>query len=360
VLRKLAVPLCVGALIAASGACSSSGSSNSSASHTGSSAPSASNSPTAPAPKETGAAKAINAKPGSGKGLTLGFVNLDASNPFWADAGQGIRQQIKRSGAKLVSCDSKRSVKGALNCVKQLKSKKVDGYLISQQEKSAGPRICAAGPKNVPVVSFDVRQKPCSHILAGADNIYAGYISGKGLGKYYKQHFNCKYDKFIEFQLSDAGKLNTERIKGFRQGFSSQCGKIHNTQTEESADPDSGRTKMTNILTSLPSSHHIPVVAIDDSSLIGAFAAAKQQNRAGDIYTAGTGMQKEARCVMIKHTKNWVGSAGFFAEDWGKISVPYLIKAIKGKHVPSELKIRHEFITPTNVKKYYPKVHKRC
>lgn len=301
-----------------------------------------------------------DAAPGSGDGLKIGYISLDESNAFWNAAGKGIRQQIEMSGATGVYCDSQRTPEGALQCAKNLKTQGVDGYIITQQDPNATERICAAGPQDVPVISFDVLQVPCSKTLAGANNAYAGYIAGRALGMYFLENFSCEYDAYISLEASDAGKLNEDRMGGYRDGFSSVCGPIHDDQTFNAITADQTRPVMTDVLTALPDAHQIAVVAVDDDGLVGAFAAATAAGRDGDIYGSGQGVQPFAFCPILDHPTNWVGSAAYFNEDWGKMVVSPLIKAINGEEIPTSLEIGNEMLNASNLLEYYPDADADC
>jgi ribose transport system substrate-binding protein len=306
-------------------------------------------------------AKVEDAQPGSGEGLKIGYVSLDESNAFWRAAGQGIREQITRSGATGVYCDARRTPEGALNCVKNLKTKQVDGYIITQQDPNATERICAAGPQDVPVISYDVLQDPCSKSLAGANNAYAGYIAGRELALKFRAKFNCEYDAYVSLEALDAGKLNADRMGGYRSGFESVCGKIHDERKENAITADQTRPVMTNILTALPGAERIAVVAVDDDGLVGAFAAARAAGRSKDIYGSGQGVQPFAWCPILENPDNWVASTGYFNEDWGKLTVPYLIEAIREKkQPPASLEIGHKVITAKNLAEYYPQAEAEC
>jgi ribose transport system substrate-binding protein len=305
-------------------------------------------------------AKVADVQPGSGKGLKLGYISLDESNAFWSAAGKGIREQIERSGATGAYCDSERTPEGALNCARNLKTQGVDGYIITQQDPNATERICAAGPPDVPVISFDVLQEPCSKTLAGANNSYAGYIAGRALGMHFLRKFDCEYDAYVSLEALDAGKLNEDRMGGYREGFESVCGPIHDEHKENAITADQTRPVVTNILTSLPAADKIAVVAVDDDGLVGAFAAAKAAGREDDIHGSGQGVQPFAFCPILDYPDNWIGSAGYFNEDWGRLTVPYLIKAIKGEQIPESLEIGHKVLNAGNLKEFYPDAGQEC
>jgi ribose transport system substrate-binding protein len=293
-----------------------------------------------------------NAVPGSGKGLKLGYISLGESVPFVRLVSNGIKAQAKRAGAQLVFCDSALDAAKALDCAKTFKTQGVQGYLNFDVFQNASASICKAGPQ-VPVIAIDIHQKPCERAFMGANNLYAGYIAGKAVGQYFKRHFNCKYDTYVSLESSAAGVVNDQRMGGYRQGFTSVCGTIHNLKKIDGADRiDPARTKFADALTALPSQDHIIVVSINDDGIEGALAAAKTSGRVNDLYVSGQGADPSAWCL-IKNNKQWIADSAYFPEKYGMIGIPYLIKIVKGQTIRKQLYVPHVLITGANITKYY-------
>jgi ribose transport system substrate-binding protein len=294
----------------------------------------------------------VGAKPGSGKGLKLGYISLGESVPFVRLVSNGIKRQAKIAGAKLVFCDSALDAAKALDCAKTFKTQGVQGYLNFDVFQNASASICKAGP-HVPVIAIDIHQKPCERAFMGANNLYAGYIAGRAVGKYFKSHFACKYDAFVSLESSAAGVVNDQRMGGYRQGFASVCGKIQNLKKIDGADRiDPARTKFADALTALPGQHHIIVVSINDDGIEGALSAAQTAGRVNDLYVSGQGADPSAWC-QIKNNKQWIADSAYFPEKYGMIGIPYLIKLVKHRSIPKQLYVPHVIITRANISKYY-------
>jgi ribose transport system substrate-binding protein len=294
------------------------------------------------------------AVPGSGKGITIGYIGLDDAIGFGKDVGDSVRREAKKAGAKLVYCDGKLSAAIALACAKTFKLKKVQGYLNFNAVSDAAAAICKAGP-NVPVISIDIEQDPCQSAFMGANNAKAGFVSGAALGNFFKTKFNCDFDAFISLEDYGVGLVNEARMGGYRAGFESICGA--GTVAPKLKKYDAGRldlalSTMKDALTTLPGKSKIIVVAINDEGIQGAFSAAKAVGREKDIYGAGQGASQSAWCD-IKTNPNWIGSTAYYPERYGEIGVPYLIDLIKGKKVPFQLKIKHVAINAGNIDKNF-------
>lgn len=293
------------------------------------------------------------AEPGSGEGLTIGFTQLSLSSGFPQDVQRGVEEQIERSGAELVTCDSKLDAAKALDCAKLFKTRGADGLITFQADTNAAPRICEAGPQ-VPVMAVDIEQKPCQTSFVGAANEYAGQLAGYSVGKYFAEKFDCEYDAFISLEAVQVGAVNEQRMGGVRKGFSSVCGEIKNLRKLDTggAGGDLAQKLMTDTLTALPGQDRIIVVGINEDGILGALAAARAQNRTDDLYLGVQNFDPD-NCTIYQHP-HWIGSVAYFPERYGEILVPNLIKAIKGEEVAPQLLVPHVVVDKDNVEQYYP------
>jgi ribose transport system substrate-binding protein len=293
--------------------------------------------------------------PGSGKGVKIGLITLDDAVPFSKLVTDSVKKQASTAGATLVYCDAKGDGATALACARNFKVQGVQGYLNFQSDAKSADAICAAGPSG-PVIAIDIEQGSCQTSFMGANNEYAGFLAGQALGTYAKQKFNCQYDAYVSMEEPDAGAVNTARMGGYRNGFSSVCGPIKNLKTENAFRIDQARTTFADVLTTLPGAHKIIVAAINDDAIEGALAAAKTAGRANDLYVSGQGADPSAWCA-IKSNAQWVGDTGYFPERYGEIGVPYLLKAIKGETIPKKLLVPHQVINGANIDSTY---HPSC
>jgi ribose transport system substrate-binding protein len=293
------------------------------------------------------------AAPGSGKGLTIGYLSNKESVPIVHTISDSIRAQIKRSGATLVFCDGAGDNAKALDCAKTFKTRNVDGILNFQHDAKAAPRVCAAGPK-APVISIDIPQKPCEVAFMGVDNAYGGFVAGKLMGDYFKKHFNCQYDSWVSLEEPEIGAVNDLRMGGYQKGFASVCGPVKNVRKEGfDASAEEGRQVMADVLTALPGQHRIIVTSIDDEGIQGAFAAAKAAGREKDIWAGSLGVADKTTYCAVKTNPNWIAATAIFPEKYGWVGVPYLIKKIKGQSIPKKLYVPLIAVNSQTIGKYY-------
>jgi len=292
------------------------------------------------------------AEAGSGDGLKLGYIALGDSIPFSKLVTESMKAQAEAAGAELIVCDSAFDAAKALECVQNFKTQGVQGYLNFQLDSAAAAGICEAGPQ-VPVIAIDIEQKPCQTSFMGANNEAAGSLGGEAVGNYFKENFDCEYDAFVSLEQPAAGVVNDQRLGGYRDGFESVCGPIHDLrQVDAGGATDQARTVFADILTTLPSASKIIVVAINDDSILGALAAARTAGRDGDIYVSGQGADPSAHCE-IANNPNWIGDVAYFPERYGEIGIPYLIDLVTGTDVPAKLLVPHQVVNADNIGDIY-------
>lgn len=308
--------------------------------------------PTAAATESPGpTAPYDGAQPGSGEGLKIGYISLGDSVPFVKLVSDGIGEQVEASGAEFVFCDSEIDAGKALACAQQLNVQQVDGVLNFQVFQDSSPEICAALPEGAPVIAIDIVQEPCQVAFMGADNHRAGEIAGEAIGQFAKETWDCDYTAYVSLESTAAGAANEARMGGYRDGFQKHC-EIINERVLDGADrTDPALTQVSDLLTALPGDR-IVVVAINEDGIIGAIGAARTLGRDGDLYYSGQGTDPSIWCE-IKNNPNYIASAAYFPERYGRILVPAIIEAINGEEIPAELFTPHVVINADNLEEYY-------
>jgi ribose transport system substrate-binding protein len=311
----------------------------------------------APAASEaapTGPSTYSGAEPGSGEGLTIGYISLGESIPFVSLVTQSLTEQAEIAGAELVVCDSEVLPEKALACAQNLAVQGVDGLLNFQLFEDAAAQICAEGPQ-VPVISIDIHQRPCEVAFMGADNTRAGTVLGEAVGQAIQEASDCQYDALVLMTAEAAGEVIALRSDGTIAGFTNVCGEPVNYTLLDvpSIAIDEARIKFTDYLTTQPGAERIVVLSLNDDMALGALAAATSAGRADDVWIGAHGADpsahRELRC-----NPQWIGDVAYFPERYGEIAIPAIVDAIKGDPVPENLFIDHLAINAGNIAEHYP------
>lgn len=281
----------------------------------------------------------------------VGYISLGDQVPFVKLVSDGIKEEAERQGVELLFCDSEIDAGKALECAQTFEVQGVEGLLNFQVFQDSSPEICAALPAGIPVIAIDIIQPPCQLSFMGANNRYAGYISGSAIGEYFKENFDCDYTAYISLESTAAGAANRDRMGGYREGFQEHC-PIVNEHVMDGADrTDPALEQLSDLLPALPGDR-IAVVAINEDGIIGAMAAARTLGRDGDLYYSGQGTDPSIWCD-VKNNPNYIASTAYFPERYGTILLPAIINAIEGNSIAGQLFTPHVVINSGNIDEYY-------
>jgi ribose transport system substrate-binding protein len=292
---------------------------------------------------------------GGSKPIKIGYINLANSIPFSHDVEESVKAVAKKHNVEVLTCDSALDAQKAIDCAAKFKTQGVQGIANFQQDATASPRVCAAGP-DVPTVAIDIPQKPCMKVYFGADNYKAGVVVGEALGEFAKSEWNCEIDAVVSIN-APVNDLLIVREKGELDGIKKACPdfklvkvKPTTTTTDATIQP------FTDTLTKLPGMHRLLVVGINDDLIIGAIKGAVSSGRAGDIYVGGNGADPTSVPYICGENsfKNWVADSGYFPERYGEYVIPVLLDLIAGKPQPESVYMEHAAVTKETIGKYYP------
>lgn len=289
--------------------------------------------------------------------ITIGYMDEIEGVPFVQIVKNSVLAAAKKAGVKVDVCSPNGDAQAAVNCAAQFKAQGVKGILNFQANAAAAPRVCAAGPK-VPVIAFDIHQPPCQTVFYGANNAYAGKLSGVALGHFAKKKFNCKVDAFVSMEAPAVGVVNFQRANGMLNGYKSVCGTPPNIiHVDGKGSTDASIQPATDTLTRLTGKHKILVVSLNDDMAIGMVKAAQSSNRLGDIWIGAQGADPTSWPYICgkQAFKNWEADTAYFPELYGARTVPLLLALIAGKKEPKVVYTKHKVVTPSNIKTIYPK-----
>ncbi len=281
----------------------------------------------------------------------IGYISLGDSVPFVKLVSDGILQAGKDLGQDVFFCDSKIDTATALDCANQMKVQGVEGVLNFQVDQKSSPEICNAYG-NLPTIAIDIIQPPCQIAFMGANNLAAGKMAGEAMGKYAKDTWNCDYTAYVSLESTAAGQANTDRMGGYRAGFTEFC-PIQNEKVLDGADrTDPALTKVSDLLTALPG-HRIVVVAINEDGIIGALGAAKTAGRQADLFYSGQGTDPSI-WKTIACDPQYIASTAYFPEKYGTLLIPAMVTKLEGGTIPQDIFTQHQIITKDNIRTIYP------
>lgn len=298
---------------------------------------------------------ATGAVPGSGAGKKIGYISLGDSIPFVKLVSDSIAAEAAIAGADYFFCDSQLDDAKALDCALQMKTQDVQGVLNFQLYADISEQVCAAYD-DLPTIAIDIHQVPCEVVFMGANNHFAGEVSGKAVAEALQAENGCTFDQVITLESPSVGEVNTQRVGGMIDGFQAVCGEIP-AEKLVSLGPDGTTDKalelMSNHLPTVAPGSVIVVLSLNDDMALGALAAARTAGRDAELRIGAQGADPSA-WAEIACNPVWVADAAYFPERYGKTLIPAMIDLLDGKEVPRELFTPHEAVNAGNVHALYP------
>lgn len=296
---------------------------------------------------------AVGAEPGSGEGLTIGYMSLGEYIPFVNLVTNGIIEQAEIADAELVWCDTNTNPEQTLACAQLMATQGAQGVINFQVDQAFAPQYCETYG-NVPTIAIDIRQPPCETIFYGANNTEAGRLAGSAIGQFAKETWDCDYTAYVSLESVGAVDANTQRMGGFRAGFTEHCPLVNEIVLADADRTDKALPQMSDLLPSLPG-NRIVVVAINEDGILGAIGAAATQGRQADLFYAGQGADPSI-WPTIACDPQYIATTAYFPERYGRTVVPAMIDILKGTEVAGPLYTAHEVLTSENVRDIYPDI----
>jgi ABC-type sugar transport system substrate-binding protein len=346
-------------------ACSNSGSSPSASAAAPSTAPSAAAS-TAPSAAASASAASGDlsqyiGKPDpalcGGKTFTIGYDAFSDTESFAVALKQGLEKAASDLGCVTIkalvdNADAATAVQNA----KVLAQQKVDGAILFNVIQAASQgQSQALKAANIPLVSLAVPVDGYPFITN--DDAANGLQAGTALGEAFKKSGNTKGVALIgRFDDQDSTK---QRMDGVIQGLKNTAPEVTVQEYATKADGPTTQSATAALLPKVPADAAILISAPNDDLTYASYQAVKQANRLDKALAMGIGgVNPVGLDYVCKNKDHYVGTVGFFPENWPKYLLPALLATIQGSTsvptYPAKIVVPTEVITPDNVKTFYP------
>ena len=286
----------------------------------------------------------------SAVGRRIGLVGPAGSDPFSRAVTESVVTQLTATGASLISCDPGDDASLVLECARRFATQEVDGWIVVQAG-NLGDALCAAGPKDVPLITVGAAPLACETAWVGADDQRAGRLVGTVLGRH-ARGLNCTDVRLVIVTNSAADPVSTARVAGIEDGVTAACPDLVDRAIRlDAASQDRAYADFTTALSTIGADERVVVGTVNDAAAQGVVAAIPDE-RTGTVAVAGIGGDQRARCA-IRARRGWVGDAALFPDRYGEVVVPALLDALDGRPVPPAMYVDTRFLTATSVERYY-------
>lgn len=290
------------------------------------------------------------------KQITVGFANLELSDPFPIDVQNSMAAAAKVHGYKLVSLNNNLDANTALRNASILVNDKVDLAVEFQVDNKIAPAIAQMFKQaSIPTIAIDIPQPGA--VFFGADNFGDGELTGVALGNYAKSH-GWAPDKISEILLSQpaSGAIVQLRVDGIDYGIRKVVPGIPKSALFEHDGQGSitvSQQVVADILPRIPRDNHILISAINDPDLLGALRAVQLAGREDSAIFAGQNASAEA-LREIRTDPHWIGDTAYFPEFYGNFIMQLATKMLAHQTIAPYVFIPTLFIDKSNIEKFYP------
>lgn len=290
-----------------------------------------------------------------GRRYKIGYLAETSETSFYRAVARGLLESAERAGVELVVLNSQDSADVALKNAERLLAENVDLVMMFQSYAQVASVITTrASSRKMPLIAIEMPHP--NAIYFGVDNCYAGLTAGRFLAHWAEQHWKGQVDEILLVGSPRTGSLPEARLTGSLLGINEV---LPNSERAKIAMVNGGwqfdmsleavarhlrKSKATKILVS----------AIFDPSALGALQAFKDTDRLQDCAIVGQNGSIEARLQMRKRDSRLIGSVAYFPERYGEQLIALALDMLTQRvPVPNAVFIKHQLITPSNLKQHY-------
>lgn len=288
------------------------------------------------------------AEPGSGEGLTVGFIDVGPAGVYTDAVRAGIEREAAIAGLELIYCDSHFDPERAIACGRSMADAGADGILNFQISAADSARICSAYG-DLPTIAIEVHQPPCERSFVGSDNAHAGFVAGQALGRWIAGERDCAVDTVLILNPPESGIWGIDRGQGMIDGFASVCGPIADDVLVW-IDVDTNGDVVARVADEIrqrPAGGVHAVMGYDQMLTIAAEEAAARLGRGDEMRFATQEYPDVA--ARLACDDRWVAATAYFPDRIGATAVPAIVGLLTGQDVPAEILTVHEAITKENL-----------
>jgi ribose transport system substrate-binding protein len=285
----------------------------------------------------------------------IGYLAETGETSFYRAVTRGLVERAERAGVDLVILNSQSSPEVALTNAEKLLAENVDLVMMFQSYMPVAAVIAMrAANQRLPLIAIEMPHP--NAIYFGVDNCHAGLTAGRHLAHWAEQHWKGQVDEILLIGSPRTGSLPEARLTGSLLGIhellpNSVQAKITTINGDwrfdasyEAVTRHLKKSKATRILVS----------AIFDPSALGALQAFKDADRLQDCAIVGQNGSIEARLHMRKASSRLIGSVAYFPERYGEQLIALALDMLTQRApVPNAVFIKHQLITPSNLKQHY-------
>jgi ribose transport system substrate-binding protein len=290
-----------------------------------------------------------------GRRFKIGYLAETGETSFYRAVTRGLIESAQRAGVDLVVLNSQHSPDVALANAERLLDENVDLAIMFQSYAQVAAVISTrTNSRKIPLIAIEMPHPNATYF--GVDNCHAGLTAGRYLAHWADRHWKGQVDEILLIGSPRSGSLPEARLTGSLLGINEVLPNSAHARTSTLNGDWNFDVSHEVVLRHLRKSKatRILVSAIFDPSALGALQAFKDADRLQHCAIVGQNGSIEARLQMRKPNSRLIGSVAYFPERYGEqliaLSLDILMHRVP---VPNAAFIKHQLITPSNLKQHY-------
>ena len=280
--------------------------------------------------------------------LRFGFGGQSAEMPFSEAMTASLRQAAAAVGVDLVVLDNHYDPQVAIENAETFIRERVDIIIEFQVDEHVAPiiadKIAEAG---IPLIAVDIPHPRATFI--GVDNYRAGLEAGGLLADYSLNYWEGKMDWMLGLDIEEAGQLVQSRITGAFQGVKARLPNLpveSFVRIDGRGMRDKSYKVILDFLNRHPKDKHILIAAANDTSAMGAIAAARELGREKHVAVVGQDCVEEMLREMQRSNSPAIGSISHEVQLYGPRLIDLGLSLLRGETVPPYNYVEHRAVTP--------------
>ena len=280
------------------------------------------------------------------KKVRFGFGGQSAEMPFSVAVTASLRDAAAAVGVDLLILDNRYDSDAAIENAETFIRERVDIVIEFQVEERAAPviadKIAAAG---IPLIAIDIPHPHSTYF--GVDNYRAGFEAGTLLAEHALDHWNGKVDWVVGLDLAEAGQLVQSRITGSFEGVKQHLPNLpveSFVRIDGRGMRDRSQKVITDFLSRHPKDKHILIAAANDTSALGAIAAARELGREKHLAVVGQDCLEEMLSEFKRAGSPAIASISHEVTQYGPRLIELGLALLRGETVPPYNYVGHRAV----------------
>jgi ribose transport system substrate-binding protein len=275
--------------------------------------------------------------------IKVGCAGLSQEVAISVAACRSLERVARQTGIDLLVVDNRYDARVALENARQLVESRVDVAIEFQNDVQAAPAIADVfGVARIPLIALHIPHPGA--IYFGPDNYRAGWTAGSALANHARHCWGGKFDLVLLLDIAQGGPFLQSRMSGVLAGLEHALGPVPQgmvAREDGAGDRRVSKEAVLRVLGKRPGARRILASATSDESALGIVDALQEAGADRTAAIVGHDGTEEALQSIATDSSPFIGTVGFFPENYGAALVEIIFKLLRSEQVPPFVYVKH-------------------